>query len=90
MKSTRVLEIKPSGRFVGSCEVEDAVVSGVYDGDLIVRGRLVVQAGGRVTGDICYGEIEIEKGAQVTGALSVRAPQSEAPAPRADFQRNAA
>jgi cytoskeletal protein CcmA (bactofilin family) len=51
---------------------------------------LVVRAGGRVTGDICYGEIEIEKGAQVTGALSVREARSEAPASNAEFQRNAA
>jgi len=90
MKSTRVLEIKPSGRFVGSCEVEDAEVSGIYDGGLTVRGRLVVRAGGRVTGDISYGEIEIEKGAQVTGALSVREARSEASGPKVEVQRNAA
>src|SRR5262245_36380438 len=42
LKATRMLEIKPSGHFTGSCEVEEAEVSGVYDGNLTVRGRLIV------------------------------------------------
>lgn len=90
LKTTRALEIKPSGRFTGSCEVEDAEVSGVYDGDLIVRGRLVVRTGGRVTGDITYGEIEVERGAQIMGELSVREQTSAAAPPRNDTRRNAA
>jgi cytoskeletal protein CcmA (bactofilin family) len=72
LKATRMLEIKPTGHFTGSCEVEEAEVSGVYDGNLTVRGRLTVHAGGRVTGDISYGEIELERGAQITGKLGVR------------------
>jgi cytoskeletal protein CcmA (bactofilin family) len=72
LKATRMLEIKPSGHFTGSCEVEEAEVSGVYDGNLTVRGRLTVHAGGRVTGDISYGEIELERGAEITGKLGVR------------------
>jgi cytoskeletal protein CcmA (bactofilin family) len=72
LKATRMLEIKPSGHFTGSCEVEVAEVSGVYEGNLTVRGRLTVHAGGRVTGDISYGEIELERGAEITGKLGVR------------------
>jgi cytoskeletal protein CcmA (bactofilin family) len=94
LKATRMLEIKPTGHFTGSCEVEEADVSGVYDGNLTVRGRLIVHAGGRVTGDISYGEIELERGAQITGKLSVRdrAAQSSAQgsSQRADARRNAA
>jgi cytoskeletal protein CcmA (bactofilin family) len=94
LKATRMLEIKPTGHFTGSCEVEEADVSGVYDGNLTVRGRLIVHAGGRVTGDISYGEIELERGAQITGKLSVRdrAAQSsgQSSPQRADSRRNAA
>ena len=72
MNATRTLEIKPSGHFIGSCEVEEAEVSGIYDGDLTVRGRLVVHHNGRVTGKICYGELELERGGQIAGELSVR------------------
>ena len=72
MNATRTLEIKPSGHFIGSCEVEEADVSGVYDGDLTVRGRLIVHHKGKVTGKICYGELELERGGQISGELTVR------------------
>jgi cytoskeletal protein CcmA (bactofilin family) len=90
LKATRMLEIKPSGHFTGSCEVEEAEVSGVYDGNLTVRGRLIVHAGGRVTGDISYGEIELERGAQITGKLGVRDRAAQGSTPRSDARRNAA
>ena len=90
LKATRMLEIKPTGHFTGSCEVEEAEVSGVYDGNLTVRGRLIVHAGGRVTGDISYGEIELERGAQITGKLSVRDRASSGSTERSDARRNAA
>ena len=90
LKATRMLEIKPTGHFTGSCEVEDAEVSGVYDGNLTVRGRLIVYAGGRVTGDIIYGEIELERGAQITGKLGVRDRASHGSTERSDARKNAA
>ncbi|HEX6110928.1 MAG TPA: polymer-forming cytoskeletal protein [Geminicoccaceae bacterium] len=90
LKATRMLEIKPTGHFTGSCEVEEADVSGVYDGNLTVRGRLIVHAGGRVTGDISYGEIELERGAQITGKLSVRDRASQTSSERNEGRRNAA
>ncbi|MGH6903980.1 MAG: bactofilin family protein [Geminicoccaceae bacterium] len=90
LKATRMLEIKPSGHFTGSCEVEEAEVSGVYDGNLTVRGRLTVHAGGRVTGDINYGEIELERGAQITGKLGVRDQASHSSTERAGARLNAA
>ena len=94
LKATRMLEIKPTGHFTGSCEVEEADVSGVYDGNLTVRGRLIVHTGGRVTGDISYGEIELERGAQITGKLNVRERSSQSSgqgsSQRSDARRNAA
>jgi cytoskeletal protein CcmA (bactofilin family) len=72
MNATRALDIKPSGHFIGSCEVEDAEISGVYEGDLSVRGRLIVRKGGRVIGKIAYGELELERGGEIAGELSVR------------------
>ncbi|HEX5079725.1 MAG TPA: polymer-forming cytoskeletal protein [Geminicoccaceae bacterium] len=72
LNDTRTVEIKPSGRFIGSCEVEQAEISGVYEGDLTVRGRLSVHASGVVTGNIHYGEIELERGGRIAGELKVR------------------
>jgi cytoskeletal protein CcmA (bactofilin family) len=72
LNETRAVEIKPKGRFIGSCEVEEAEISGVYEGDLTVRGRLTVYASGQVEGQICYGEIELERGGRISGNLGVR------------------
>ena len=72
LNDTRTLEIAPSGRFIGSCEVEEAEVSGVYEGDLSVRRRLTVRASGQVTGSIEYGEVELERGGRIAGNLKVR------------------
>jgi cytoskeletal protein CcmA (bactofilin family) len=71
LNETRAVEIKPKGRFVGSCEVEEAEISGVYEGELTARGRLTVHASGRVEGKICYGEIEVERGGRISGNLRV-------------------
>ena len=65
LNQTRSVEIGRKGRFVGSCEVEEAEVSGVYQGNLTVRGRLTVRASGQVGGEIAYGEIELERGGRI-------------------------
>jgi cytoskeletal protein CcmA (bactofilin family) len=90
MNATRALEIKPSGHFIGSCEVEEADVSGVYEGDLTVRRRLTVHANGRVKGKICYGELELERGGQIAGELSVREQPAQTSSKPGSGQRNAA
>lgn len=72
LNETRAVEIRPSGQFIGSCEVEEAEISGTYRGELTVRGRLTVRATGQVTGKIQYGEIELERGGRIAGELSVR------------------
>lgn len=86
LNDTRTVEIKPSGRFIGSCEVEQAEISGIYEGDLTVRGRLSVHASGMVTGNIHYGEIELERGGRIAGELKVRDRNAAAAKP-ADAQR---
>ena len=92
LNDTRTVEIKPSGRFIGSCEVEQAEISGTYEGDLTVRGRLSVHASGMVTGNIHYGELELERGGQIAGELTVRErKQSQAaPAQAGSGRRSAA
>jgi cytoskeletal protein CcmA (bactofilin family) len=86
LNDTRTVEIKPSGRFIGSCEVEQAEISGTYEGDLTVRGRLSVHASGIVTGNIHYGEIELERGGRIAGELKVRQGGAAASKP-SDAQR---
>jgi cytoskeletal protein CcmA (bactofilin family) len=71
LNDTLALEITSSGRFTGGCEVEEADISGVYEGDLTVRRRLFVRATGKLTGTIRYGELELERGGQIAGNVSV-------------------
>jgi cytoskeletal protein CcmA (bactofilin family) len=71
----RALEIAETGRFTdGKAEVEEAEVGGVYDGELTVRGRLLIRSTGRVTGTVHYGEIEIERGGGISGSVEAREP----------------
>jgi cytoskeletal protein CcmA (bactofilin family) len=79
LEAARAIEIATTGRFTGGkAEVEDAEVSGVYEGELTVRGRLLIRETGRVSGTVRYGAVEIERGGQLSGAVSRLEP---APAP---------
>jgi cytoskeletal protein CcmA (bactofilin family) len=72
LNETRAIEIAESGRFTnGKAEVEDAEISGVYEGELTVRNRLLIRATGRVKGAVRYGELEIERGGKLTGTVSM-------------------
>jgi cytoskeletal protein CcmA (bactofilin family) len=62
--------IKEGGVFNGESTTEDADVQGLFDGNLVVRKRLLVRATGRVSGKISYGEIEIERGGKICGEIS--------------------
>jgi cytoskeletal protein CcmA (bactofilin family) len=71
LNDTLALEITSSGRFTGGCEVEEADISGIYEGDLTVRHTLFVRGTGRITGTIRYGTLELERGGQIAGNISV-------------------
>jgi len=71
LNDTLALEITTNGRFTGGCEVEEADISGIYEGDLTVRKRLFVRGSGKLTGTIRYGELELERGGQIAGNISV-------------------
>ena len=72
LNETRAIEIAESGRFTnGKAEVEEAEISGVYEGELTVRNRLLIRSTGRVTGNVRYGEVEIERGGRMSGSISM-------------------
>lgn len=74
LSEVHTVEIAEAGSFKGTAEVEDAEISGVFEGDLIVRNRLVIYSSGEVRGNISYGEIEIERGGKLTGQIKTVAP----------------
>ena len=61
--------IKEGGVFNGESTTEDADVQGSFDGKLVARKRLIIRATGRVSGNISYGEIEIERGGKISGEI---------------------
>ena len=79
LNETRALEIAASGRFIGGCEVEEAEISGIYEGELTVRKRLLIRSSGKVRGNIRYGEIEIERGGLLSGSVTMIEGRTEAP-----------
>lgn len=77
LNDTLALEIAKSGRFTGGCEVEEADISGMYEGDLTVRKRLCVRSSGKLTGTIRYAQLELERGGQIAGNVSVINPERD-------------
>src|SRR3546814_1685467 len=49
----------------------DCEISGTFEGDLTVTDLLVVQPTGRVSGRIRYAEMELSRGARVSGDIDV-------------------
>lgn len=69
----RELHIAKGGLFAGSAAVENVEVSGAFDGELSVNGRLFVREGGKVSGTVRYRQIEIERGGQIIGTVQNQA-----------------
>ena len=72
LQRVRAVTITATGRFTeGRAEVEEADIGGLYEGDLTVHGRLLIRRTGRVTGTVRYGELEIERGGDLSGSVEL-------------------
>jgi cytoskeletal protein CcmA (bactofilin family) len=71
LTNARSIDIAETGLFKGSAEVEDAAINGRFEGRLLVRGRLVVRAQGKVSGTIRYGSLVVESGGEISGTVEV-------------------
>jgi cytoskeletal protein CcmA (bactofilin family) len=87
LRDGRNIEIAETGLFKGSVEIDEADIAGRFEGEITVRGRLRLRAGGKIQGSIRYGELEVEAGGQLSGDIQVidgvRKAAVEAPAMRA-------
>jgi cytoskeletal protein CcmA (bactofilin family) len=72
LNNCRDVEIAESGLFKGSASIEEAEIQGRFEGNLVVRKRLLIKASGRVSGTIRYGQIEIECGGQISGDIQAQ------------------
>jgi cytoskeletal protein CcmA (bactofilin family) len=72
LNNCRDVEIAETGLFKGSASIEEAEIQGRFEGNLVVRKRLLIKASGRVSGTIRYGQIEIECGGQISGDIQAQ------------------
>lgn len=82
LRDGRSIEIADSGLFKGSVEIDEADIGGRFEGDLTIRGRLIVRSTGRITGSIKYGELSVEAGGRLVGDIQLytASPKVTAPA----------
>ncbi len=63
------LTISETGEVRGDATVDQAEIQGRFDGTLVVRKCLTINATGKVTGTIRYGELKVEQGGRLTGQV---------------------
>lgn len=63
------LTISETGDVSGDATVDEAEINGRFDGTLTVKNCLTINATGRVTGVVLYGELKVEQGGQVSGEI---------------------
>jgi cytoskeletal protein CcmA (bactofilin family) len=70
LTDAQVIEVAPTGYFRGNAEVDEADISGRFEGTLVARQKLTIRKGGRIDGTVRYGRIVIESGGEISGEMS--------------------
>jgi cytoskeletal protein CcmA (bactofilin family) len=66
------IHIAEGGLFTGAASVETAEIRGRFEGALTVNERLLIHASGKVSAEVRYHQIEIERGGQISGDIQAR------------------
>lgn len=66
-----------AGTIAGKTHVGKADVQGEIRDELHVTGHLIVRASGRIQGHVAYGEVEVERGGNIQGALRQGKPEAK-------------
>ena len=69
LTDARLIEIAPSGFFKGDAQVDEADISGRFEGELVATVKLTVRSEGRLSGSCRYGRIVIESGGEISGDM---------------------
>jgi cytoskeletal protein CcmA (bactofilin family) len=75
-----VVNITENGTMTGTTTASRVRVAGRINQSTTARTELFITKSGSVTGTVAYGELEIEKGGEIEGALSQGAEPPSAPA----------
>ncbi len=73
LSDSRSIEISSTGVFKGKAQIEEAEISGHFDGELVASKKLIIHSTGKVVGNIRYGQIEIARGGTISGQIDVLA-----------------
>lgn len=93
LSDCREMEITETGTFKGEASVDVALISGHFEGTLEARELLLVRAKGSVSGNIRFARLEVERGGEIEGEVSVigaEARPAAAPAPASRIGANGA
>jgi cytoskeletal protein CcmA (bactofilin family) len=63
------LTIESSGKFVGNAQVENAVIKGCFEGEIVAKDKLVITSEGSVTGKVYYSALEVHKGGKLSACV---------------------
>ena len=80
----RILEVTPTGHFKGNAEVDEADISGRFEGELVARDKLIVRTQGRISGSVRYARIIVESGGVVAGDMQALPPTEKPAGPKPD------
>jgi cytoskeletal protein CcmA (bactofilin family) len=67
----RLLVVMEDGHYSGKVEADIAEIRGRFDGDLTAHNRLVIHDKGTVSGNIKYKQVEVARGATLSGTFDV-------------------
>jgi cytoskeletal protein CcmA (bactofilin family) len=62
-----MVSVGPTGSVVGDVEADELAVGGRVEGNVTARKHLYVAATGAVCGELCYGSLQVERGAVLDG-----------------------
>lgn len=79
LNDVHTVELADTGTFKGTANVVEMQISGRFEGELVCTGRLVIHSSGKISGKITYGEIEIERGGEITGEIKTVSSSQAAP-----------
>lgn len=84
--SGATLSVSDAGVVEGSVAVPNVILNGTVKGDILAHDRVELGATARVTGNVYYGLIEMEMGAEINGKLihEPRAASASSPSQPAD------
>ena len=70
LAEARMIDVLPTGFYKGSANVQEADISGYFEGTLVAADILTIRKDGRVSGSVRYGKIVIESGGEISGDMA--------------------